>query len=112
MPAFLWIWHRGHFCILICPKNTNLVEDVDVLIPVKICEFRSAVSEEKSKMAQPIRDRDGHLVFPIDPKNTNLVEGVEILLPVKIRCIPFSCFKGEVENISANNILAESNQEG
>ena len=35
-------------------------------------EFRSAVSEEKSKMSQPIRGQGGHLVFPIGPKNTNL----------------------------------------
>ena len=44
----------------------------------------------------------GHLVFPIGPKNTNLVEDVEILLPVKFRWIPFSGFRGEVENVSAN----------
>ena len=65
-------------------------------------EFHSAVSEEKSKMSQPIRGQGGHLVFPIGPKNTNLVEGVEILLPVKFRWIPFSGFRGEVENVSAN----------
>ena len=33
----------------------------------------SLVSEEKSKMSQPIRGQGGHLVFPIGPKNTNLV---------------------------------------
>ena len=59
-------------------------------------EFRSAVSEEKSKMSQPIRGQGGHLVFPIGPKNTNLVEDVEILLPVKFLWIPFSSFRGEV----------------
>ena len=48
-------------------------------------EFRSAVSEEKSNMSQPIRGQGSHLVFPIGPKNTNLVEDVEILLPVKFR---------------------------
>ena len=53
-------------------------------------------------MSQPIRGQGGHLVFPIGLKNTNLVEGVEILLPVKFRCIPFSGFRGEVENVSAN----------
>ena len=47
-------------------------------------EIRSAVSEEKSKMSQPIRGQGGQLVFPVGPKNTNLVDGVEILLPVKI----------------------------
>ena len=65
-------------------------------------EFRSAVSEEKSKMSQPIRGQGGHLVLPIGPKNTNLVEDVEILLPVKFRWIPFSGFRGEFEKVSAN----------
>ena len=32
----------------------------------------------------------------------NLVEDVEILLPVKFYWIPFSGFRGEVENVSAN----------
>ena len=53
-------------------------------------------------MSQTIRGQGGHLVFPIGPKNTNLVEDVEILLPVKFRWIPFSSFRGEVENVSAN----------
>ena len=65
-------------------------------------EFYSSVSEEKLKMSQPIRSQGGHLVFPIGPKNTNLVEDVEILLPVKFRWILFSGFRGEVENVSAN----------
>ena len=39
---------------------------------------------------------------PISPKNTNLLEDVEILLPVKFRWIPFSGFREEVENVSAN----------
>ena len=64
-------------------------------------EFCSAVSE-KSKMSQPIRGWGGHLVFPISLKNTNLVEDVEILLPVKFCWIPFSGFREEVENVSAN----------
>ena len=54
------------------------------------------------KMAQPIRGQGGHLVFPISPKNTNLVEDVEILLPVKFRWTPFSDFREEVKNLSAN----------
>ena len=53
-------------------------------------------------MSQPIRGQGGHLIFPISPKNTNLVEDVEILLPVKFRQIPFSGFRREVENVSAN----------
>ena len=38
----------------------------------------------------------------MDLKNTNLVEGFEILLPIKFRWIPFSGFREEVENVSAN----------
>ena len=53
-------------------------------------------------MSQPIRGQGGHLVFPIRSKNTNLVGGVEILLSVKFRWIPFSRFRGEVENVKVN----------
>ena len=73
----------GHLVFPIGPKNTNLVEEVKVLLPSSFAEFRSAVSEEKSKISQPIRGQGGHLVYPIGTINTNLVEDVEILLPVK-----------------------------
>ena len=53
-------------------------------------------------MSQPIRGQDGHLLFPIGTKKTNLVEDIEILLPFKFPWIPFRGFRGEVENISAN----------
>ena len=53
-------------------------------------------------MSQPIRGKGCHLVFPIGPKNTNLVEDAEILIPVKFFLITFSGFRGEVENVSAN----------
>ena len=41
--------------------------------------------------------------LPIGPNNTDLVQDVEILLPVKFRRIPFSGFREEVENVSANH---------
>ena len=77
--------HDGHLVFPIGPKNTNLVEDVKIMLPIisSFVEFLSAFSEEKSKMSKPIRGQGGHLVFPIGPKNTNLVEDVEILLSVK-----------------------------
>ena len=53
-------------------------------------------------MSQPIRGKGGNFVFPIGPKNTSLVEDVQILLPVKFLWIPLSGFRGEVENVSAN----------
>ena len=75
----------GHLVFPIGSKNTNLVEDVEILLLSSFVEFRSALSEEKSKMSQPIRGQGGHLVFLNGPKNTNLVEDVEILFPVKFR---------------------------
>ena len=53
-------------------------------------------------VSPPIRGHCGHLGFPISLKNTNLVEDIEILLPVKFHEIPFSGFKEEVKNVSAN----------
>ena len=46
--------------------------------------------------------KGGHFCLLIGPKNTNSEEDVEILLPVKFRWIPFSRFRGEIENVSAN----------
>ena len=46
--------------------------------------------------------QSGHFCLLIGPKNTNSEEDVEILLPVKFRWIPFSGFRGEVKNVSAN----------
>ena len=73
----------GHLVFPIGPKNTNSVEALRSCFLSSFVEFRSAVSEEKSKMSQPISGQAGHLIFQIGPKNTNLVEEVEILLPVK-----------------------------
>ena len=53
-------------------------------------------------MSKPIRSQGGHLFFRSSWKNTNLVEEVEILLPIKFRWILFSGFRGEVENVLAN----------
>ena len=53
-------------------------------------------------MSPQIRRQSGHLDFTIGLKNKNLVEDVEILLPLKFRLIQLSGFRGEVENVSAN----------
>ena len=41
----------GHFVILISLKNTNLVDDIKVLLPVKFPEFRSVVLEEVENLS-------------------------------------------------------------
>ena len=76
----------GHLVFPIGPKNTNLVEDIEILLPVKFSlNSVQRLQRRSRKMSQPIRGQGGHLVFPIGPKNTNLVEDIEILLPVKFR---------------------------
>ena len=97
-----WIGQGGNFYSLFGPKNTNLVEDVKILLPVKFAEFRSAVSEKKSKYVSANQRPGRPSCLWISPKITNLVENVENLLSVKFRWIPFSGFIGEVENVSAN----------
>ena len=140
----------GHLVFPIGPKNTNLVEAVEILLPVKFRSnpfigFREEVENvsanqrpgrpscfsdrpEKHKLGRGRWDlascqvslnsvlrfqrsrkclsqseaRVAILFFPIGPKNTNFVEDVENLLLVKFRSIPFSGFRGEVENVSAN----------
>ena len=138
----------GHFCFLIGPKNTNLVEEFEILLPVKFrwIPFRGFRQEVENVLAnqRPGRpsyfsDRPekhklgrGHwglascqvllnsiqqfqrrswkclsqsearaVVFRIGLKNTNLVEDVEILLPAKFCWIPFSGFRGEIENVKS-----------
>ena len=92
----------GHLVFPIGRKNTNLVEGVEIFLPVKICwiPFSGFYREVENVSANQRPGRP--FVFPIAPKNTNLVEGFEILLPVKICWIRFSGFRGEVENVSAN----------
>ena len=41
-------------------------------------------------------------MLQIGPKNTKLVEDVDIWNPFMFCLIPFSGFRGEVENVSAN----------
>ena len=78
-------------CFYYRPGYTNLVEDIEILLPVKFCWIPFSEFQRSSwNMSQPIRGQGGHLVFIIGPKNTNLVEDVEILLPVKFRWIPFN----------------------
>ena len=89
----------GHNIFLIGTKTQTWERTLKSCFLSSVVEFRSAVSEEKSKMSQSIRDQSGHLVFPIGPKNINFVEDVEILHPVKFRWI---LFRGEVENVKAN----------
>ena len=82
MQPFLWICQGGHFCILIGPKNTNLVEDFEILLPVKIFKISFSGSRGKVENVSANERPGGHVFFSDRPKNTNLVKDNEILLPV------------------------------
>ena len=62
--------------IPIGPKNKNLVEDVQILLPVKFPLSPFSSFRAEVEMSQPIRGQGGHLFFLIGTKNTNLVEDV------------------------------------
>ena len=69
----------GNLGFLIDPKNKNLVEDIEIWLDISsFIEFHSTISEEKSKMYQPIRGLGGNLLVSICLKNTNFDENIEI----------------------------------
>ena len=126
--------HGQQFCEILSRSNLavrSYGSDMDFW-KSSFVEFCTAVSEEKSKMSQPIRGQGDHFVFPIGPKNTNLVEDasslakvpirldppqrirtlasedvqdVEILLPIKFRSIPISGFSS---SITFTTVLAQN----
>ena len=81
-------------------KNTNLVKDFEIFLPVK---FRwmpfSGFSEFKHVSASQSPEWPS---FSRSGKNTNFVEYIKILLLVKFRWIRFIGFRGEVVYVSAN----------
>ena len=91
----------GHLVFPNNPKNTNLVEDVEILLPIKFCWIPFSGFREVKNVSANQRPW-GPSCFSNWPKNTNLVEDIEILLPVKFRWFHFSSFRGEVENVLVN----------
>ena len=65
----------SHFGFPIGSKNTKRKRKLTPCFLSSFVEFRSAVSEEKSKMSQPIRSQDGHLVFSDRPEKYKLCRG-------------------------------------
>ena len=64
------------FCFSNRPEKHNLDRGCWDLASCQVfVEFRSAVSEEKSKMSQPIRGQGGHFVFSDRPKKHKLGRG-------------------------------------
>ena len=72
----------GHFAIVfpIGPKNTNIVEDVEILVAVKFCSMPFSGFRGKVENISENQRPGGHLVFPISSKNTNLIKDVACIL--------------------------------
>ena len=96
-------------------RKKNLVEDVEILLPVKFrwiyfSSFRGEVENVSANQilfsarpaGQPSCISDQPEFFGSVRKNMNFVEDIKILFPVKFHGIPFSGFRGEVENVFAN----------
>ena len=66
-------WQTAHS---IGPKNKNLVEDFEILLPVKFHWIPLSGFKGEVEMSHPIRGRVVNLGSPMGPKNypTNLVE--------------------------------------
>ena len=62
----------SHLVFPIGPKNKNLVEDVEMLLPVMFRLILFSGFRGEVEMSQPIRSQGGHLVFPIRPKKHKL----------------------------------------
>ena len=91
------------------PENTNLEENIEILLPVNFSLNSVQRLQRKSrKCLGQLRGHGGNLGFLINPKNANLVEDVEILLLVKICWIPFSGCRENIENVSVNSRLGQS----
>ena len=92
----------GYLVFLISPKNASLVEDVEILLPVKFCwilfsGFRGKV-ENVSANHRPGRP----LCFSDPPEKHKLGRGRWDLASYQVSSNSFHSFRGEVENVSAN----------
>ena len=68
--------HGGHLFLLIGPKNTDLVKDVEILLPVKFRRILFSGFREEVENVSTNQKLGRQPCFPISPKNTNLVEDV------------------------------------
>ena len=92
----------GHIVFRISPKNTNLVEDVKNLLSVKFRWIPFSGFIEVKKCLSQSKAHGGHFVFS-DPTETHkLGRGRCNLASYRVSSNSFHSFRGEVENVSAN----------
>ena len=107
MPPLLTDWPGRLSCFMDYPKPNLFRVRCDLALwPVSLNFVQR--SDEKLIMSSPIRGQGGYFGILIGPKNTNWVEGVESFLTVQLHWISLSGFKGEVENVEANQPIEPS----
>ena len=84
------------------PKNTNLVEDVKILVPVKFrwIHFSGFWGEVENISANQRPRRPS--CFSDQPEKHELGRGCWDLASCQVSLNSIRCFRGEVENVSAN----------
>ena len=65
----------GYLVPPIDPKNTNVIEDVEILLPVNFVEFHSSVSEEKAENVSANQKPGWPSCFSNLPEKHNLGRG-------------------------------------
>ena len=94
----------GHPIFPIDPISTNLLEDVEILLPVK---FRwipfSGFTEEVKKNVSAIQRPRRPSYFSDRPEKHKLARGCWDIACCQVWLHSFSSFRGEVENVSANH---------
>ena len=89
---------RGLGSLLVVPigtKNTNSVEDIEILIPFKFCWIQFSGFREVENVSA-ISEARTTILF------VRLAWVVDILLLVRFHWILVSSFRGEIENLTAN----------
>ena len=99
--TFLWNRPWQKFLFTDRSQNTNLVEDVEILLPVKFSWILFSGFREEVENVSANQKQGWPSCFSYRPEKHKLGRG-RWDLPVKFRWIPFSGFRGEVENVSAN----------
>ena len=103
VPPFWRIGQGGHPVFSDRPKKHKLGRGRWDLSSCQVLLNSFQRFQRRSRKCLSQSEARAAILFSDQPKkNTNLVEIIEILLPAKFRWIPFSGFRGEVENVSAN----------
>ena len=92
----------GYLVFLISPKNASLVEDVEILLPVKFCWILFSGFRGKVENVSANHRPGWPFCFSDPPEKHKLGRGRWDLASYQVSSNSFHSFRGEVENVSAN----------